>query len=222
MLIIKCLKCHNDIKNYGKKFCSKSCSASYNNAKRRVSQSQKEKTSATLKLKYKSGKIKSRKIHRFCELCGNLIEKSGAKYKFCSRECLSNSPRMKLEKSKAGRKSAMSRVKRSKDEILLYNLILQKFPDALPNYIISDGWDCDIFIPTLSVAIMWNGAWHYKQLNISNHSLKQVQNRDRYKLKLFKSLGYTTYVYEDRYYTPLTAYEDLMVRAEGIEPSREH
>ena len=44
-------------------------------------------------------------------------------------------------------------------------------------------------------------------MNIGNHSLKQVQNRDNIKIKEFHNIGWETIIFEDRYYTPETAYE---------------
>lgn len=47
-------------------------------------------------------------------------------------------------------------------------------------------------------------------MSVKNHSLKQVQTRDEYKTRLFKKLGWTVLVYEDRYYTPETAFADII------------
>lgn len=45
-----------------------------------------------------------------------------------------------------------------------------------------NGWDADIIIPNIKVAVLWNGKWHYEQIK-KGHSVKQVQNRDKIKLK---------------------------------------
>lgn len=42
---------------------------------------------------------------------------------------------------------------------------------------------------------------------LSNHSLLQVQTRDRIKRRLFRSLGWKVIIFEDRYFSPETAFE---------------
>lgn len=111
---------------------------------------------------------------------------------------------------RGGLSSAATRVIRSKDEIKLYELIRTRYPTALSNHIIADGWDADIVIPETMTAILWNGPWHYKQMPHKNHSLAQVRNRDILKIKLFQELGWTVKVYEDRSYTPESAFEDWL------------
>lgn len=46
------------------------------------------------------------------------------------------------------------------------------------------------------IAIMWNGAWHYKKL-FEGHALEQVQNRDRIKKKEVANFGFTLYIIKD-------------------------
>ena len=46
-------------------------------------------------------------------------------------------------------------------------------------------------------------------MGLSNHSLKQVQNRDRIKKDLFKNLGWKVFIFEDRYYSPKQAFEEI-------------
>jgi hypothetical protein len=106
-----------------------------------------------------------------------------------------------------GKKSASIRTLRSKAEIKLFELISSINNDAISNHIIVDGWDADIVVPSTKTAILWNGPWHYKEMNIGSHSLKQVQTRDSIKVKLFTQLGWNVVIYEDRYYTPESAFE---------------
>ena len=42
-----------------------------------------------------------------------------------------------------------------------------------------------------------------------NHSLSQVETRDKIKIKLFTTLNWTVLVFEDRYYTPLSAFNEI-------------
>lgn len=89
-----CLGCKNPI-NYDKRFnnfCCKSCSASYNNKLRLVSEEQKIKVSLTLLNKNKN-KLSNNKIIRVCLNCNKEFEVlrklSGgiSKAKYCSKEC---------------------------------------------------------------------------------------------------------------------------------------
>lgn len=62
-----------------------------------------------------------------------------------------------------------------------------------------NGWDADIIIEDLKIAVMWNGPWHYKQIGKPSkyRSLEQTQNRDKIKLKEIKNCGYFPYVIKD-------------------------
>lgn len=153
--------------------------------------------------------------------CASLSRSKGAKTKQAkmSKEEIADQGR------KGGLASAAKRVIRSKDEIKLYEMVLDSFPSALHNFVIVDGWDADIVIPEAKLAIMWNGPWHYKDMPHRNHSLSQVQTRDRHKIKRFETLGWTVKVYEDRSYTPESAFIDIkdylhqsLVQPQGIEP----
>lgn len=119
----KCKEC-NVVLNYSKKsnkFCSSSCSASYNNKNRIVTKEHKIKTSLALKgrtspLKGKTSPLKGRvmnkeKINKNCIICDKLFipktTESGllSKSKCCGSEC-----RTKL-KSKRGKKVMKERIK---------------------------------------------------------------------------------------------------------------
>ena len=43
---------------------------------------------------------------------------------------------------------------------------------------------------------LWNGNWHHKKVT-KKHSLKQVQNRDKIKLKEVANAGFLSYVIND-------------------------
>ncbi len=141
---------------------------------------------------------------------------------FCSKDCqqlriiadrqLCNE-RNKEAYREGGRKgglvSASKNKRRSKDENALYELCLDWSSDTQSNIIIKNGWDSDIVIPSKKLAIAWHGPWHYKEMPLSNHSLKQVQNRDQIKRKLFEADGWTVLEFRDDQYTPLTAFEAI-------------
>ena len=59
-----------------------------------------------------------------------------------------------------------------------------------------EGWDADVIIPSIKVAILWNGPWHYKQISKTS-SLLQIQNRDKLKLAAILRCGYVAYVIKD-------------------------
>ncbi len=44
--------------------------------------------------------------------------------------------------------------------------------------------------------MLWNGKWHYEKIT-EQHSVKQVKNRDKIKIKEIKEKGYTPYVIKD-------------------------
>jgi hypothetical protein len=95
-----------------------------------------------------------------------------------------------------GRASVNAQNRRSKNEVAFADLCIEQFDDVLLNDPMFNGWDADIIINDLKVAILWNGAWHYKKIT-EKHSVKQVQNRDRIKIKEIERAGYVPYVIKD-------------------------
>ena len=61
---------------------------------------------------------------------------------------------------------------------------------------IFNGWDADVIIHDIKVAVLWNGRWHYEQIKKSQ-SVAQVQNRDKIKIGEIERAGYTPYVIKD-------------------------
>ena len=59
-----------------------------------------------------------------------------------------------------------------------------------------NGWDADVILPDLKIAIRWNGIWHYKKVR-KNHNLELVKNRDRIKEKMIIRNGYIPYIIKD-------------------------
>ena len=148
-----------------------------------------------------------------CEVCNSTF-KYHKKRKTCSKACLSSLVSTEV-------RSNPRKTLRSKDEISLFLLCEEHFKLALHNTIIEDGWDADIVLSDHKIAILWNGPWHYREMPGLKHSLLQVQTRDRIKTILFKKLGWTVLVYEDRYYTPQSAFKEIkLVAQEKIEFSR--
>ena len=220
-----------------RKFCSKSCSVKFNNKKRLESKSfyQKGLTKDCLcsicSKNIKIGKNANSKLAK-CDECKIFTPKKTEKIAFCnccgkefktytnlccSKDCASK--RKKQGSSLGGRNSASKIIKRSKDEINLFQLCKDYFKDVRHNEIIKDGWDADIIIDNYNIAILWNGPWHYKQLSLKNHSLSQVQNRDKIKIQVLTSVGWKVLVFEDRFYNPTEAFEEIKkVAGAGFEP----
>lgn len=199
-------------------FCSKSCSAKYNNRLRKPSEGTKRKTSESLRKYYSSvNKARNKKerdstsrfIERTCLICGKeyTLQNEGSTRMFCSKECLNeyrNNRKKYLSEetikklSAGGRHSAdvQRENKRSKNEKCFYELCKKHFNNVKHNEPIFNGWDADVIIEDIKVAVLWNGKWHYQKLK-KNHSVEQVQNRDRIKIKEIENCGYIPYVIKD-------------------------
>lgn len=145
--------------------------------------------------------------NRCCPICNAsfIAAKGNSKQTYCSRECVNESFRSqerrakaKLNGSKGGKLSAASQQRRSKNEIYFAKLCKDHFGDELisTNEPMFDGWDADVIVKNKKVAIMWNGVWHYKQVN-KNHSLKQVQARDKVKEAIISKHKYRCYTIKD-------------------------
>lgn len=171
-----CLTCEKQLKGDQKKFCSHSCSAKASNAGRIIANKPK-------RIK-KKPKVKE---YRKCA-CGVSILSPSAKY--CD-------PCRGLAFQKGGCKAAktQSETRRSKNEILFAELCSKEF-SIETNECIFNGWDADVIIPSLKIAVLWNGKWHYEKIT-QKHSVLQVQNRDRMKIKEIEKAGYIPYVIKD-------------------------
>lgn len=83
-----CLQCGKKLTGSQKKFCSSSCSATYNNLKRgSMKQETKQKINASLKKSHPEPSSKNVRVKekKFCEICGRELNNSN---KTCSKECL--------------------------------------------------------------------------------------------------------------------------------------
>lgn len=179
------------------RFCSKSCANS-----RVRTQESKEKTSKTLKEYYDLHPEKTpvkNLIQKFCVVCGKPLEKRN-RSGYCKEHLhlreVSEETRKKL--SEAGKRSAQiqKNQRRSKIEALFFDKVKDIFKDAEPNKIIKDGWDADVFIPSLNLAIFWNGTCHYYPI-YGEKSLNATQNRDKIKKELFENIGIKVYIIKD-------------------------
>ncbi len=216
-MIYKCLRCNITFNSRDKrKFCSRTCSTTFNNSNRNVSDLQKEKTSQSLERYYMEnahhGKINTT-VTKVCPHCGDSFTKRNVKgviTKYCSPQCATSSDEHKLHCRKAGQKSARTRVIRSKDERHLFDLCASHFQSVDHNQPLVDNWDADIVIHDIKTAILWNGPWHRIQMPHKNHSLSQVQTRDRIKVRELTNAGWNVIVFEDDQWTPQDAFDFLV------------
>ena len=135
-------------------------------------------------------------IEKVCLNCNKIYFSNKHNSIFCSFECSIKSDHRKESGRKAGLKSASIKIKRSKNEIYFYELCKEKFQNVENNKPIFNGWDADVIIHDLKIAILWNGKWHYEKIT-KKHSLKQVQNRDKIKKKEIENIGYQVYIIKD-------------------------
>lgn len=180
---MNCLHC-NTVLTKRQKFCSHSCSATYNNIRR-----------------VKRGGRKT------CKGCGETFTSRAHNKRFCCAACRllwsKANPRvvtdsMRESFRRGGQKSCQHQQehRRSENEKAFYERCLNVYPDAIHNVAMFNGWDADVILPSHRVAIMWNGPWHYRQVT-KQHNLKQVQNRDRIKSQEIERAGYRLFVIRD-------------------------
>ncbi len=201
-------------------FCSRSCANSRTWSeidKQKKSVSAKQSSKVKNALKKTQSKLRMTRVAISCMFCKKeiyVIESRKDSNKICgSKEC-------KIQQSinagrKGGKASATKRCKRSKKEIELYELISLHFKHIEHNKQIANGWDADILLYDYKIAILWNGPWHYREMGFSNHSLKQVVNRDCIKIEEFENIGWNVLVYQDDKWSPLTAFIDILLHCNG-------
>jgi len=188
----KCKHCDNIVDyihcNEKDVYCSRSCAN-----KREHSLETKEK----IKKSVNSNIIKSEK---FCLNCNKDIKNTRKKQIYCSMTCASlffcKTEKGKEHIRKIVEKSINTQVRRSKNEILFFEKCFDLFKDVECNKNIFNGWDADIIIHDFKLAVLWNGKWHYEKIR-EGHSLSQVQNRDRIKIKEIEKFGYIPYTIKD-------------------------
>lgn len=196
----------------GNFYCSKKCASTD------IKKSSRQKNELSIKLKqiyvdklikqgYKAedfimykGKLRCKSKKCICKVCDKEFNWVIFK-KTCSQSCLNIINRKssilagKLSSSKSYQIKS-----RSKNERLMYKKIKDVYSDALHNYRAFDGWDADIVIPSLKIAIHWNGVWHYKNVYNNEYGEKlfeSVKAKDILKYKAIEEKGYTNYIIVD-------------------------
>ena len=102
-----------------------------------------------------------------CTNCSTRFTSEKKPKKTCCNKCTTARKRF------GASKSVMSQGRRSKNEIYFANLCKSHFSNVLTNSPIFNKWDADVILSDEKIAILWNGAWHYKQIG-KLHSLKQT------------------------------------------------
>jgi hypothetical protein len=224
----RCAKC-NEVIPFDKRswnHCSRACSNSRQwnkddkikksvSAKRFFEENKKEKTKKIIQKKTE------KKVEVSCIGCNTSLHLSLKVYQkrqiklFTCNENSCKSTYIKEVSRESGKRSANKRNKRSKKEIELYDLLKLNFSNIGNNETIANGWDADILLHDHKIAILWNGPWHYREMGFSNHSLKQVVNRDCIKIQEFESIGWNVLIYEDRHWTPIEALIDVLLKIGG-------
>lgn len=174
------------------RFCSRSCANTRQHSEETKAKIGKSGLNRVYKRDISKNIISYERNPNRCTQCGKALSYNMRFRKTCSDECLHTL------RSELGKKLVKLQNLRSKNEIAFCELCEQYFgkENVLHNVSMFNRWDADIIIPDLKVAILWNGPWHYIEIS-KTQKLKQVQNRDRIKLKEIINCGYRPYIVED-------------------------
>ena len=139
---------------------------------------------------------KYEKNPKLCKCCGRKIPYENRHRLTCSTECEN---KLVIDGSHiGGRQSANLQARRSKNEIAFCEMCEEYFgkENVVHNAPLFNGWDADVIITNLKLAILWNGPWHYKKVT-KTHNLKQVQDRDKIKINEISKCGFEPYIVKD-------------------------
>jgi hypothetical protein len=128
-----------------------------------------------------------------CAWCGKKFFKQASQIKmtknnFCGKSCAASYNNTQKRKSR-----------RSKCEKLLFELLMKEFADLiiLPNNkTLLNGYEVDIAIPSLNLAIEWNGIVHFKPI-YGEEKLQKIITRDQEKLIIAKEKNINLIVIPD-------------------------
>lgn len=175
-----------------KYFCSLSCSNSRN-----WNKEDKEKKRDSY---FKNPNNKKKKeFENICKNCDKTFKSFRVKRSFCSLSCVTvyyNNNTNRCQRAGLNSAKVQSESRRSKNEIYFAELCEKEFNVVLTNQPIFNGWDADVIIEDFKIAVLWNGKWHYEKLT-KQHSVKQVQNRDKIKINEIKKMKYEPYIIKD-------------------------
>lgn len=176
-------------------FCSKKCARGFSTSTKR------DKINKLVSQATKGKKRGHNPVELKCYYCDKSFQVAW-KYReqnFCSVSC--NKKYYMNQGDIASRMgklsvSAQNKIKRSKNEIYFGELCQKQFNLVKFNEPMFNGWDADIIIESLKLAVLWNGKWHYEKIT-KKHSIEQVQNRDKIKLEEIEKADYKSYIIKD-------------------------
>lgn len=217
---VVCALCHCEFilnkKDYNKRsknsrnlYCSKSCANKHNfhnrrfdldkikNARNRSIEAYKAKIDNADHVVFHRKKLRVADKKLVCMVCLKTFFHCVASKKICSDNCR-DIRRKQIGHIGGSKTSALPfHIRsRSSNEKIMFTKILEIYPDAISNKRMFNGWDADIIIPSLKLAIHWNGPWHYKSI-MGNELLHRVQEKDELRYKAIQDFGYCNYVIED-------------------------
>ena len=170
-----------------KSCCSISCSSKYSH-----SFSDPKNVSNSM-IEFWKNKVHNRKVYKEknCIVCKKIFQ---TKYntKCCSNEC----SKIRIKIGALHSVQIQKENRRSKNEIYFSKLCNENFSNVITNEPMFNGWDADVILLNEKIAVLWNGNWHHKKIT-KKHSVKQVQNRDKIKLKEITKLEFLPYVIND-------------------------
>lgn len=218
---VNCANCNIEVEKFpsgisktGLSFCNSSCAATYNNKNIKRSENKKLKKAnckhcnaeiivhahtnifnarckncKTVKVQKKQWRKKQLAVEKYCADCSVKIITINGKY---CKDCIHN------RRVETGKKSAQKQAntRRSKNEMYFAELCKQHFDNILENKAMFNGWDADVIIPSLSLAVLWNGNWHHKVITTEKH-FNMIKNRDKIKINEIRKAGYKPYVIND-------------------------
>lgn len=213
-----CEKSFNVIKTWKQKFCSQNCFAHHNNDERKnlkpilkncpkcsspfltnpTTASHKKCFTCAEQVKKEKNEKQAKKLKSQPKPPKplNHRKKSPNKIRLC--ECGADLTNSKRDKCKTCKPIIRIAQKRSKNEISFADKCTEKW-NCSYNECLFNGWDADVIIKDLKIAVLWNGIWHYSTVNFKDKptSLLQIQTRDKLKMKQIIAAGWTPYIIKD-------------------------
>ncbi len=175
-------------------FCCRECARAFS------TKSKRKQINESVSIKLTGIRRNLPKIEIVCKVCSTsvFVKPSKSKQICCSKSCAATYRNINGVGRIAGLASvsAQSESRRSKNEIYFGELCAKQFIDVKFNEPMFNGWDADIIIEDMKIAVLWNGKWHYEKIK-EKHSVEQVQNRDLIKMREIEGKGYKYYVIKD-------------------------
>jgi hypothetical protein len=190
------------------RFCSRTCANSFSgkSATGKLKSSPCVDCGKNLTIKARAGIKNSR-----CEECKNRWRSSKrvhsprvAVCKVCNKEFtyVSNYVRHSCSNKCSGRLAGLKSVqvqaetRRSKNETLFAEMCSEHFKHVETNKPMFEGWDADVVVHDVKIAVLWNGIWHYVKVR-RNVYLDQIESREKIRIDCIRRAGYEPYIIKD-------------------------